>query len=269
MTTTAKLAVALCLVALSAIADDVVLGSASALQWTGSGTTRIATFAAGGAYYPTDSLVAYWPGGETNDSFSSNTCTITSAALTNGQSGAANKAYYYNGSAYLTPANQGNFNFDSTNALSIVAWINPNSTSAYNVIAGDSAWNAPGWYFQIDNSGPSEIRFDLASAWTTDHIRRRQNGGTLVSNGVWRCAAFSYDGSRTATGVSIYVDGVLQPMSSDYTGTPGTTTNTLPMRIGNHGAAVQFFTGAIADVWIYRRVLAADEVLSIYNGSKP
>ena len=65
----------------------------------------------------------------------------------------------------------------------------------------------------------------------------------------------TYDGSSTAAGVAIYVDGVPQPVELVHDTLTSTLRNTQPLRIGRRQASASL-KGIVDDVRIYDRQLS-------------
>lgn len=88
------------------------------------------------------------------------------------------------------------------------------------------------------------IRVETAEAWKP---------------GEWHHVAGTYDGSRTAAGVRLYVDGVLREVRvlADTLSNPIKTTQ--PLRIGSRRAS-GFFQGLIDEVRTYARELESDDI---------
>lgn len=70
----------------------------------------------------------------------------------------------------------------------------------------------------------------------------------------------TYDGSETAAGVSIYVDGALVTGTVAHDNLSGSTASTSAVGLG-----INPFAGAIGEVLIFNRVLSATDVLNLYN----
>jgi len=77
--------------------------------------------------------------------------------------------------------------------------------------------------------------------------------------GAWHHVAGTYDGSRTAAGVRLFVDGTPQEVHviADTLSNPIKTTQ--PLRIGSRRSS-GFFRGLIDDVRIYARMLELDDI---------
>jgi hypothetical protein len=82
--------------------------------------------------------------------------------------------------------------------------------------------------------------------------------------GSWHHVLFTYDGSRVASGVTLYVDGKREPLTVLLDDLNQTFQTKGPLRIGAGGGGTQGqFRGAIDDVRIYDVPLQEDEVETI------
>jgi serine/threonine protein kinase/formylglycine-generating enzyme required for sulfatase activity len=93
---------------------------------------------------------------------------------------------------------------------------------------------------------------------------------TPVLENHWHFVIATYDGSSTASGVTIYVDGQSVPTtvpSDTLKDTRETIQNSVPLRIGNREGSVYLspFQGQIDDVRVYNRCLTGEEVQQLYQ----
>ena len=107
---------------------------------------------------PTSGLVGYWPlNGNTNDySGNNNNGVNNGATLTADPQGNANQAYYFNGSSYISVANNAIFNFGSTD-YTVSAWAMRSGTNRLQRIVC-KALKGPtykGWGIRFENSNIS------------------------------------------------------------------------------------------------------------------
>jgi formylglycine-generating enzyme required for sulfatase activity len=80
----------------------------------------------------------------------------------------------------------------------------------------------------------------------------------------WHHVLVSYDGSRKAEGVSIFVDGKKQPTTVLYDKLLGTMKSSVPLHLGSrHGAFC--FGGSLDDVRVYNRRLSETEAQQLYD----
>ncbi len=109
-----------------------------------------------------------------------------------------------------------------------------------------------GYYVHLENG---HLQVNLVKRWLDDSIRVETK--TKLPLKSWHHIAVTYDGSRIADGISIYVDGRLQPQQANHDFLNQTFASEEPLRIGKgHGN----FHGSIDDVRIYSRCLIPSEV---------
>jgi hypothetical protein len=80
--------------------------------------------------------------------------------------------------------------------------------------------------------------------------------GALVAN-TWYHLTATYDGET----LNAYVNGVLVSSNTAPSGPPDF--ESLPLRLGGHAAAPQYFNGTMDDVRVYRRALSAAEIAAL------
>jgi len=82
-----------------------------------------------------------------------------------------------------------------------------------------------------------------------------------VRDGVFHHVAFTYDGSESASGVKIYIDGTLSPTNTIKDNLTGSTLNNVSLTIGNQNpTAGFFFTGQMDDVRIFDFELTTEQI---------
>lgn len=86
------------------------------------------------------------------------------------------------------------------------------------------------------------------------------------NNNVWRHLVCTYDGSRLASGVRIYVDGALEALATTYDTLTGSILNAAPFNISGRNNGTITFNGSIDDcaVW-HNRVLGQTDATYLYN----
>ena len=133
-------------------------------------------------------------------------------------------------------------------ALNGAAIIFTTSNEASNISASPDGTGYKGYEFWIDNvSGHVGVL----------HLRIISNyggpnylgvwGTTYVTDGKWHKVAVSYDGSSTAAGVKIYVDGKLETMSTESATLTTTIVNNQPLWIGNQRGYAYSLGGSLAE----------------------
>ena len=197
---------------------------------------------------------------DVNDSIGTNHGTVT--GTTTYVAGQIDNAFSFNGSSYITLANESNFDFDVSNAFSIAFWTQTSTDSGMTYIAKKNAQTAAniGWSV-IRGSGNDTFNVLMADGTNQWNVSSSLN--VNPADGVWRHFVMTYSGSGNRNGVKIYVNGVL-----DATGTSDTTVTTLlnnlsPV-VGAESDAGVKFTGLIDDLMIFDFELTSTIISSIY-----
>ena len=112
-----------------------------------------------------------------------------------------------------------------------------------------------GYYVDLDGG---HIRINLVARWLDDSIRVRSARPIVADR--WYHLAVTYDGSRVAKGITLYLDGKPVPLTVDLDFINQTYNADEPLRLGAGGGSVGHFSGLIDDVRIYTRDLSATEI---------
>ena len=80
-----------------------------------------------------------------------------------------------------------------------------------------------------------------------------------AKSGQWHHVVITYDGSRSATGLQVYIDGQLATVEIRRDSLVGSTNNAEPLRIGRRDSGLGYY-GAIDEVRILQRSLSEQQV---------
>jgi hypothetical protein len=155
------------------------------------------------------------------------------------------------------------FSPDRTDSFSCGCWFNvPRGSDKIYLMSkvGPTAEGTAGG-FNIHISGDK-----LIFVWVHDFPEDRlaMSADVRGLRGRWHHVFVTYDGTGTAAGVKIYVDGRLAPSRVVADNLTGSIRNTKPLLIGAYGTAWPF-EGQIDDVRIYDRQIGVDAVVALYN----
>ena len=145
---------------------------------------------------------------------------------------------------------------DGTLPMSFVAFVRtPATANNMTYFAKTSAGSTPGWYVSLVIAGNQP----LLGVAVNDGSNRARALGSAVSAGLHRII-WTYDGSKTAAGMTLYVDGVLDGGTSVLNPTmTGSSSNSIPMTLGARGGD-QFFGNYLGEVILYDIELSAAQV---------
>ncbi len=123
--------------------------------------------------------------------------------------------------------------------------------------------------FNTSTANTSDIgKVGIVVVSNTIEVMRKLTISTY-NDGIWHNAVFTYDGSKTRTGMLLYIDGS-QPSqeTSDLGSIVNTISNASNYQIGARNGTNQPFYGNIANTLHYNRALSSTEVLQNYNAQK-
>jgi len=170
---------------------------------------------------------------------------------------------------YITMGDVAELSFERTDAFSISCWFRTtgHSSSTQIVSKRESGGNNRGYGIQLQPDGLVAWRLvnDSVSNNRLDKITT-----AAFDDGNWHHCIVTYDGSSSAAGANIYIDGALQTVTTEFDALSATINTTAEFSISgrNAGAAEEFF-GSISDVSVFNKELSASEVTTIYNGGNP
>ncbi|MFM8251149.1 MAG: DUF1553 domain-containing protein [Planctomycetota bacterium] len=137
----------------------------------------------------------------------------------------------------------------ASSAVSKAASVQPIVSKMTNVAQGD------GYCWQLSGG---KLQFLLVKRWLDDALRVETRDP--IPAGDWQHVAVTYDGSRLASGVRIYVNGQSVPLTVQLDALNQTITTKEPLRIGAGSGSQARFQGLIDDLRIYRAALEGKDV---------
>ncbi|MCE9531180.1 MAG: DUF1553 domain-containing protein [Planctomycetes bacterium] len=167
--------------------------------------------------------------------------------------GIIGKAVDLDRTRFIDAGNQGDFGFDDSFSFSM--WINPRSLNGVIVSRTAEEEHSDGYNVRLVNG---KIQVHLTKRWLDDALRVETLDAVALNQ--WQHIAVSYDGSRGASSVKVYVNGTELKTLALFDFLAQTFKNNEPFRIGSGGGKESRFDGLIDDVRIYSRVLEHDEV---------
>lgn len=170
-----------------------------------------------------------------------------------------------NATSYFAYSTATNFlQFAATQAFSIELLVFIPGLSAANFLWGclDSG-SLNGYFVEVTTTGG--VRFNLRGPTNGQLVDVIST--TLLTTGNWYSVVVTYDGSTTAPGVSIYINGVKSGQTNTANNYTGTIVYTVSLRLGVGGSptAVAGLSGtSFAKASIWGRVLTAAEAQLLY-----
>lgn len=221
----------------------------------------IATMAQVPNYVPTNGLVGWWPfNGNANDgSGNGNNGTVNGAILTTDRFGSANKAYSFDGvNDYIKTLSSSSL--QPANAISFMAWINPQGTGGYPHILTKNYGVGTNSYAMTYKIPAQNFRAVFNSLTTGSVI-----SPNLVQSSTWSHLVCTYDGSE----IKLFENGILVD-SAMVSNILNYSNNPLLFAASNDPttqSGVVYLNGKLDDIAIWNRALTQQEVSDLYNGN--
>ncbi len=142
--------------------------------------------------------------------------------------------------------------FGYMDKFSIALWLRAEEANGTVISRMTPVEEGAGYYLQLRDG---LLQVNLINRWLDDAIRLESRQPLPSSE--WCHVTMTYDGSRVARGVQVYVNG--QPFEMNITLDRINQTFALPLETLRIGGGAVPFTGAIDDVRIYNRDISAGE----------
>jgi len=227
----------------------------------------------------TDSLIFYldagnkrsYPGSGTN--VSSLIGSMADGTLTNGVGFTSDDggSFTFDGvNDYVDMGNNSKYDLDGSSSFTLSSWVKKTGGTFFPIFQKlyyPNSSTQDGYRCYI-RTVTNQIFLNLYSTTGNNNITVSSVDG--ISNNIWYNVVITYDGSQTAAGVKIYINGEsvsLSVGSDTYTGTMITNEN---LTIGGQPTPTNplYGNGNISNVSIYNKELSPSEVLQNYNGLK-
>jgi hypothetical protein len=148
-----------------------------------------------------------------------------------------------------------------TGAFSVEAWIKYTAVGQLVIISKIDS-SGSGWELRLNGSGQIVFRALTAAGATVFSI----NTTPAFNDSDWHLVQATWNGTTSANGVKLYVDGALEVQGTASAGTIGTPTD--PARIGaRRTTPAGFFDGMIDEVAAYDYELSAARCLAHFEAA--
>jgi hypothetical protein len=171
--------------------------------------------------------------------------------------GRIGKAVLLDGESSLDAGDVGAFGF--FDKFSMGAWIKPANGSGGAILSRMVDADRADGYNLLLSGG--KIHVQLVKRWLDDAIRVETE--EAIRPDEWRHVLFTYDGSRLASGIKVYLDGRPAKLKVHLDDLNQNFNTKEPFRIGAGGGSR--FHGAIDDVRIYGDVIAPTDAAAVAN----
>jgi hypothetical protein len=158
--------------------------------------------------------------------------------------------------------------FDKLDPFTISTWFKLSATNERILFSKQGGSNSEGYRVAIQGGDP---RFHLSGGGAGDRIEVRVNLAVAFEfdDGEWHHIAFIYNGNGLASGVSVYVDAVMQTTTNQVDNLTSSTITTVAAQISGRNGANAGFNGLENEVSVYNTNLSAAQVEEIYGLGEP
>ncbi len=159
----------------------------------------------------------------------------------------------FDGLRYVDAGDAAAFGF--YDRFTLAAWVNPAAPTGAILTRAQDVTEGDGYGLYLKDG---KLQANLVQRWLDDALRV-ETAEPLPLN-QWSHVAMTYDGSREASGVRLYVNGVERKLKVNLDELNQNFTVREPFRIGGGGGPENRFRGWIDEARVYRAALTADQI---------
>ena len=167
--------------------------------------------------------------------------------------GRLGQAIRFDGSGYLEAGDVADFGY--LDRFSLGAWIFPENDEGVVLAREEDSADATGYSIVITGG---KLRLYLSNRRLDDALRVETRESLAIKR--WHHIMVTYDGTRMASGVKVYLNGRLVQLNVLFDDLNQSFSTRQPLRIGSAGGSENRFQGLIDDVRIYSVVLSQRDV---------
>ncbi len=155
--------------------------------------------------------------------------------------------------------------FEKDQPFTCSAWVKmPRDGATGAIVARMDDGNAyRGWDMWLDKGRPAS---HIVSKWPDDAVK--VIGKTPLKTDKWQYVSVTYDGSGSAGGVKIYVDGALQTVELAADSLKNSIRTTVPLKLAQRNSGYRVDDLAIQDLRIYDRALPPNELTQLASATR-
>jgi hypothetical protein len=155
--------------------------------------------------------------------------------------------------------------FEKDQAFSYGAWVNLTKRAQFGALLArmDDQHGYRGWDLWLENN---RVGTHIIHKWEEDALKVLCN--TPVKLNAWNHLFVTYDGSGKASGVKVYINGVLQETTVVADSLKNTIRTPVPLKIAQRHSGQRVEGALVQDVRIYRRALADAEVDQLVKATR-
>jgi hypothetical protein len=156
--------------------------------------------------------------------------------------------------------------FEKDQGFSYAAWVRLPGNPSFGAIAArmDDQHDFRGWDLWVENN---RVGTHIIHKWDTDALKVVSQ--TPLPVGQWAHVCVTYDGSGKASGVRIYVNGVLQEGRTVFKDNlKSTIRTTVPLKVAQRHTTARLTGLAVQDLRLYGRALSAVDADRLARGTR-
>jgi hypothetical protein len=169
------------------------------------------------------------------------------------------EARFFDGQRFFDAGDVGAFGF--FDKFSIAAWIHPFGKRGGTIFSRMVDTDRADGYSAVLQDG--KLHVNLVKRWLDDAIRVETESTIKLDQ--WSHVLVTYDGSRQASGVKLYINGQPARLKVNLDDLNQSFNTKEPFRVGAGGGKEHRFVGSIAEVRIYNHAIAADDAAALGN----
>ncbi len=154
--------------------------------------------------------------------------------------------------------------FDNSDPFTLCAWVYTYDANNNQIINNENTAYR-GYQLAIDSNGKLFVFF--RSVVSSNYMGKRSN--SVFPTNTWKYCVAVHDGSSDVSGLSLYLDAVLQSATNVANSLTGTTVTDKTTWVGRRRAVTNGpFSGQISLAKIYNRALTSEEIVQNYNSTR-
>jgi hypothetical protein len=181
-------------------------------------------------------------------------------ALSLGSLNAQNNALSVSSGNYIAFTYNPALDFAATDKFSIEGWFRSNSSTA--TIYSNLVDMMPFTGHEVQLNG-GRIGFSIANTDIVNHLMVMTTATFNDNN--WHHFACIYKGSGTPAGMTIYVDGAVQTVSTTFNTLAGTTVSGNPVHMASRANMNYYYSGELDEFRVWKKALCSLEVVQRKN----
>lgn len=154
-----------------------------------------------------------------------------------------------------------NHNFAWSDDFTICIWHYPHTSWEAVVFSKENGPVGNGWDFRY--TGANKYQFYSSGSGATRRIQIISNN--TFSTGTWRHVCLVYDGSQSAAGLSIYVNGASEAFTTQFNTSTEDWSVANPFKVGAWDGLTTYTRSKVDEMTVWNDNLTSTEIGQLYN----